>query len=189
MQKRKIRATASESPNALDPQPWGTHDVTHVEANREAYDTAAKCANLPAESMNELVYALEYAPLLSKRYLAEDIRARWFSGEALPDFVALIAGKAEDTKTEAKIRETLSADDIHRAFLSEYDVNDRFWPQPTPPPRRNLVDKLMESFKRSELNRGGGRSCPVDVTPAEASFMVHEVWFGRSALNPTLDAR
>ncbi|OLQ12281.1 hypothetical protein AK812_SmicGene3776 [Symbiodinium microadriaticum] len=46
----------------------------------------------------------------------------------------------------------------------------------------------MESFKRSELNRGGGRSCPVDVTPAEASFMVHEVWFGRSALNPTLDA-
>ena len=123
MQKRKIRATASESPNALDPQPWGTHDVTHVEANREAYDTAAKCANLPAESMNELVYALEYAPLLSKRYLAEDIRARWFSGEALPDFVALIAGKAEDTKTEAKIRETLSADDIHRAFLSEYDVN------------------------------------------------------------------
>ena len=34
----------------------------------------------------------------------------------------------------------------------------------------------------------GGRTCTVDVTPTEASFMVHEVWLGRSALNPELDA-
>lgn len=65
---------------------------------------------------------------------------------------------------------------------------DEFWPQPTPAPRRNLVDKLLESFKRNELKRSGGRSFLLDVTPAEASFMVHEVWLGRSALNPELDA-
>ncbi len=65
---------------------------------------------------------------------------------------------------------------------------DEFWPQPTPAPRRNLVDKLLESFKRNELKRSGGRSFLLDVTPAEASFLVHEVWLGRSALNPELDA-
>ncbi|CAJ1329767.1 unnamed protein product [Effrenium voratum] len=62
-----------------------------------------------------------------------------------------------------------------------------FEAQPTPAPRRNLIDKLLDSFKREELKRGG-RACLTDVTPAEASFMVHEVWLGRSALDPSLDA-
>ena len=77
---------------------------------------------------------------------------------------------------------------IAAQVLNRMDNLEDFWPQPTPAPRRNLVDKLLDSFKRNELKKAGGRTCLVDVTPAEASFMVHEVWFGRSALNPELDA-
>eukprot|EP00438_Fugacium_kawagutii_P013966 Skav202194 [mRNA] locus=scaffold191:35593:36981:- [translate_table: standard] len=77
---------------------------------------------------------------------------------------------------------------IAAQVLNRMDGLEDFWPQPTPAPRRNLVDKLLDSFKRNELKSSGGRNCQVDVTPAEASFMVHEVWFGRSALNPELDA-
>ena len=63
-----------------------------------------------------------------------------------------------------------------------------YWARPSEAPRRSLVEKLLESFKKSELRRSGGRSSLVDVTAAEASFMVHEAWFGRSALRPELDA-
>ena len=77
---------------------------------------------------------------------------------------------------------------IAAQVLNRMDNLEDFWPQPTPAPRRNLIDKLLDSFKRNELKNSGGRTCLVDVTPAEASFMVHEVWFGRSALNPELDA-
>ncbi|CAK9013829.1 Cysteine synthase 2 (CS 2) (Cysteine synthase-like protein) (CSl) (O-acetylserine (thiol)-lyase 2) (OAS-TL 2) (O-acetylserine sulfhydrylase 2) [Durusdinium trenchii] len=77
---------------------------------------------------------------------------------------------------------------IASQVLNRLDNLEEYWPQPTPAPRRNLVDKLLDSFKRDELNASGGRSCLVDVTPVEATFMVHEVWLRRSALNPELDA-
>lgn len=46
-----------------------------------------------------------------------------FLGGKLPYFVRHFAAKAEDTKAGEKVRETLSADDVHRSFLSEYDKN------------------------------------------------------------------
>lgn len=39
----------------------------------------------------------------------------------MPEFVAHVAGKSENTKKGPGVRETLSADDVHRVLLSEFD--------------------------------------------------------------------
>lgn len=51
----------------------GVHDVTHVSASAEMYNTPGKCANLETTEVNELAYAMKHAPLLSHKYTAADV--------------------------------------------------------------------------------------------------------------------
>lgn len=61
--------------------------------------------------------------------------------------------------------------------LLELGLGRSYQPRPSPAPRRALVERYLEQLRKRE--RGGD----VDITVSEASYLVHEVWKGRSALN------
>eukprot|EP00445_Apocalathium_hangoei_P027344 CAMPEP_0203922284 /NCGR_PEP_ID=MMETSP0359-20131031/62324_1 /ASSEMBLY_ACC=CAM_ASM_000338 /TAXON_ID=268821 /ORGANISM="Scrippsiella Hangoei, Strain SHTV-5" /LENGTH=1343 /DNA_ID=CAMNT_0050850125 /DNA_START=1 /DNA_END=4032 /DNA_ORIENTATION=+ len=68
--------------------------------------------------------------------------------------------------------------------LLELGIGRHFCPRPAPAPRRALVDKLLEQLRKKEGgSRSGSSSRGVDVTLSEATYLVHEVWRCRSALN------
>lgn len=90
---------------------YGAQDVTHVYSD--------DCASVD----NELTYALEHGPLLSKTWAPSEIRAAWSSGSLPGSRNLYMAGKSENTKFDEKVRETMSADDVMRECLSEIDRN------------------------------------------------------------------
>eukprot|EP00913_Durusdinium_trenchii_P018035 g16947.t1 len=94
---------------------------------------------------------------------------------------------------------------IASQVLNRLDNLEEYWPQPTPAPRRNLVDKLLDSFKRDELNASGEKDLgllvelrllsmsSVNATARPDSFlqlmpelpkMPRRRWYGAPRLDP-----
>uniref|UniRef100_A0AAU7BP37 RNA-dependent RNA polymerase n=2 Tax=Obscuromonas Qin-like virus TaxID=3157911 RepID=A0AAU7BP37_9VIRU len=92
-------------------------DVTHVMADSASY-TPIRC-----EITKELQYVMENGDLFSNEYTPSDVRRGFEAGNLPGDRILYAAAKCENTKTESKVRETMSADDVLRACLSECDVN------------------------------------------------------------------
>lgn len=110
--------------------PWKRHlenwhhsaqDVTHIMSDITTYRKGAP--RVAASVANELLYVLHNGSLLSGMYTPTDIRSRWEKGSIPGDRVLYCAGKSENTKYGAKVRETISADDVLRECLSEIDAN------------------------------------------------------------------
>jgi hypothetical protein len=98
-------------------------DSTRVVADLAKYMDRAESRNLSREEQNELLNAIFNGSTLSNGMTMPDWRAKVFARE-LTDSDAIIAaeaGKAENTKPGAKVRETLSACDTVREFLTEVD--------------------------------------------------------------------
>jgi len=66
--------------------------------------------------------------------------------------------------------------------LAELGLGHRYCPRQMAAPRRAMVERYLEALRRREASRIGGRTCRLDVTAAEATFLVQEVWRSRSAL-------
>lgn len=69
--------------------------------------------------------------------------------------------------------------------LLELGVGRPYCPRPAALPRRPLVERWLDQLRKREASRGGVQG-DVDVTVNEATFLVHEVWRSRSAVNTDL---
>ncbi|APG78069.1 RNA-dependent RNA polymerase [Hubei qinvirus-like virus 1] len=110
-----------EFQNTLSEWYWEAGDVTHVHADLANYTDQLKATSLTREDCNELLYAMDYAPLLSKKYSPSEVLDRVCTGKKCWDSIALMAAKSENTKPGAKVRETWSGDDVTRELTSCYD--------------------------------------------------------------------
>ncbi|CAK9051145.1 unnamed protein product [Durusdinium trenchii] len=102
---------------------WSAQSVTHIHADIDKYSTPAKLAAVPNSDMDELLYALKSAPLLSDKYTAEELRAEWVSGKFEHPMIDFLSGKSENTKWHDLVRDIHSACDVFRELLSELDIN------------------------------------------------------------------
>jgi hypothetical protein len=98
-------------------------DSTRVVADINKYMDRADSRSLGQFDSNELLSALFNGSRLSNGELMSEWRDRVMSGGLRPDdcVIAAEAGKAENTKPGKKVRETLSACDTVREFLTEID--------------------------------------------------------------------
>jgi len=102
---------------------FSAKDSTRVVANLEMYMDRLNSRDLSQTDQNELLSAIFRGSRLSNGEMMSEFRARVYS-EKLTDkdhIIGAIAGKAENTKVDSKIRETLSACDIAREILTEVD--------------------------------------------------------------------
>lgn len=102
-------------------------DSTRVVANLPAYMDRSQSRSLSKVDQNELLSAVFNGPILSNGEDMAAWRARVMRGDLRDDdwVIAAEAGKAENTKPGAKVRETLSACDTVREYLSEVDHSIR----------------------------------------------------------------
>lgn len=108
----------------MEHEAYDAGDVTHIVADhRVYYESVDGEHQLPPYTTNELLYFLKHAPFLSFSINPTDARLRINRGERVGDNIAIIANKSENTKTGDAQRETLSANDATRAYLSEIDSN------------------------------------------------------------------
>lgn len=96
-------------------------DVTRVDADIDYYANLDKYSSRSKASSNELLYALENAPMLSGGRTPESIYESLAKGTDNWSRIAEMAAKNENTKPGSKVRETWSADDITRELTSAYD--------------------------------------------------------------------
>ncbi len=104
---------------------WESGDVTHVLFDSASYATTSAISDISFIDHNDLLYALTYAPLLTKRYSPSEVRT-WLASSSLPpecpsELPQVLAAKSENTKPVGKVRETYSACDIVREVTTEFD--------------------------------------------------------------------
>lgn len=92
-------------------------DVTHVASDLE------RMTEVSCDVTSELEYVLEHGSRFSDGSTPARVREHWEAGSIPGDRVLYGAAKSENTKYGEKTRETMSADDITRACLSEIDEN------------------------------------------------------------------
>jgi len=102
-------------------------DCTRVVADLGAYTDRSRSRTLGKTDQNELLSAIFNGPILSNGESMSAWRARVMEGHVTTDddCIAAEAGKAENTKFGSKVRETLSASDNLREFLTEVDHSMR----------------------------------------------------------------
>jgi len=100
-------------------------DVTHVNSIEKEFSTRSSVLHRSRADANELIYALKYAPLLSKEWSPILVKALAKAGIILGKRICNVSAKGENTKIPKKVRETESADDIMRELLSEIETNFR----------------------------------------------------------------
>lgn len=104
----------------VDSIPW----VRTIESwNHSANDVTHVWADGSRTIDNELVYALEHGSKLSGKWTPTEVRDSFYEGNLVGERVLYMAGKSENTKFGAKVRETMSGDDVLREVLSEVDAN------------------------------------------------------------------
>jgi len=110
-------------PHTADFHVLNAKDSTRVMSKLKPYMVRAFSRSIPKEENNELLAALFIGEKLSNGETMQEWRARVMAGDLRPEdeVIAAEAGKAENTKVGDKIRETLSACDTVREFLSEVD--------------------------------------------------------------------
>lgn len=96
-------------------------DVTHVTSDLRHYESLLTTNAISNTQHNELLYALNYAPVLSEKWHPQSVLAALETGLDTWDRMAVMAAKSENTKPNEKVRETWSADDITRELTSMYD--------------------------------------------------------------------
>jgi len=109
-------------------------DCTRIVADLDAYMSRCRSRELSRVDQNELLSAIFNGARLSNGEMMTDWRARVMAGDVRPtdNIIAAEAGKAENTKPGSKVRETLSASDIAREFLTEVDHSLRPLAEMTP---------------------------------------------------------
>lgn len=121
---------ADERDYIVDTIDWKLHlenwhhsaqDVTHVYADAAKYAKGAP--RLRPDEANELLYVLHNGAKMSSVHNPADVRIAWSHGSIPGSRVLYCSGKSENTKFGAKVRETMSADDILRECLTEIDIN------------------------------------------------------------------
>nr|UNI73954.1 MAG: RNA-dependent RNA polymerase [brine shrimp qin-like virus 1] len=104
-------------------------DVTRVVRDKEKYTDRKNTLELTRLDTNEILNAIFHGSAFSNGDTPSEWRQKYFSEIPIGENVAVIAGKAENTKPGGasshplKTRETLSADDCSREILSEMDAN------------------------------------------------------------------
>nr|UNI73961.1 MAG: RNA-dependent RNA polymerase [brine shrimp qin-like virus 2] len=104
-------------------------DVTRVVRDKTKYTDRKNTLELTRLDSNEILNAIFNGSTMSNGDQPSEWRQRYFSDNSIGENVAVIAGKAENTKPGGvsshplKTRETLSADDCSREILSEMDAN------------------------------------------------------------------
>jgi hypothetical protein len=109
-------------------------DSTRVVADLGAYMDRSRSRDMPRVNNNELLSALFNGPLLSNGMSMNEwrdtvLRGNFNVGDCA---IAAEAGKAENTKPGKKVRETLSACDTMREYLTEVDHSLRPLTEMTP---------------------------------------------------------
>nr|UNI73971.1 MAG: RNA-dependent RNA polymerase [brine shrimp qin-like virus 4] len=106
-----------------------SQDVTRVVRDKGMYSDRTRTGELDRFESNEILHAIFKGSKFSNGMMPSEWRDCFFSDSHIGDNVAVIAGKAENTKPGGvsdhpfKTRETLSADDCTREILSEMDAN------------------------------------------------------------------
>lgn len=106
---------------------FSAKDSTRVVAQMSKYMDRAESRDLSHEDQNELLSAIFRGPVLSNGMTMPEWREKVMTRD-LDDsdhIIAAEAGKSENTKPGKKVRETLSACDIAREFLTEIDQSLR----------------------------------------------------------------
>nr|UNI73967.1 MAG: RNA-dependent RNA polymerase [brine shrimp qin-like virus 3]UNI73969.1 MAG: RNA-dependent RNA polymerase [brine shrimp qin-like virus 3] len=106
-----------------------SQDVTRVVREKEMYSDRTRTGELDRFESNEILHAIFKGSSFSNGMMPSEWRDHFYSDSSLGNNIAVIAGKAENTKPGGvschpfKTRETLSADDCTREILSEMDAN------------------------------------------------------------------
>jgi len=113
---------------------FDSKDCTRVVADLGAYMDRSRSRDLSRMDQNELLSAVFNGPVLSNGEYMHQWRKRVMDGKlrASDHIIAAEAGKAENTKPGSKVRETLSASDNAREFLTEVDHSIRPLAELTP---------------------------------------------------------
>lgn len=134
-------------------------DSTRVVADLGAYMDRSRSRDMPRANNNELLSALFNGAELSNKMSMSDWRDLVMAGGPLTPGCAIAAeaGKAENTKPGKKVRETLSACDTLREYLTEVDHSLRPLTELTPGTsiRVNLVrhKKKFQAMARATSKR------------------------------------
>jgi len=109
-------------------------DCTRVVADLGKYVDRSQSRDLSRVDQNELLSAIFNGSRLSNGEFMNEWRSRVMHGQltSADQVIAAEAGKAENTKPGAKVRETLSASDNAREFLTEVDHSLRPLAELTP---------------------------------------------------------
>eukprot|EP00971_Amphidinium_carterae_P010535 208189-Amphidinium_carterae.1 len=83
------------------------------------FESPETMAHIPGEDMDELLYVLKHAPLLSEKYMPEDLRQEWFSGKFNHTMMDSFSGKMENTKWDETVRDVHATCDTFREMLAE----------------------------------------------------------------------
>ncbi|KAI0985246.1 hypothetical protein GJ496_002289 [Pomphorhynchus laevis] len=81
---------------------WDVGDVTHILPDTNCYISVSAQHSLGRTVMNELLYAIKYAPILGLKYTPSDIRTMIRTGIVRVDMPLVIAAKSENTKPDTK---------------------------------------------------------------------------------------
>nr|QGA70917.1 RNA-dependent RNA polymerase [Gran virus] len=92
-------------------------DVTHVSCSLDGFVHGRVAVK------RELEWVCDNGSRFSNGWKPARVREAWRAGHIPGDRVLYTAAKSENTKYGAKIRETMSGDDVMRAVLSEIDEN------------------------------------------------------------------
>jgi hypothetical protein len=76
----------------------------HVEANINNYDSLLTNLSIKKVQHNELLYSLEYAPNLFRKWHPRSVLVALDEGFDTWDFMAVITAKSENTKPATKVR-------------------------------------------------------------------------------------
>jgi len=140
---------------------FDAQDVTRVVADLDKYMDRHRREELSNFDTNELLSAIFKGPKLSNGELMSEFRDRVFNGELTDkdQFIAMEAGKAENTKPGTKVRETLSGCDTVREFLTEVDHSIRPLAAQTPGVSIR-IDAIKHKRKFQKMASYLSRYCP-----------------------------
>ena len=130
---------------------FSAQDVTHIMAKLECYNYADSISSLPKELMNELLYALAYAPYLSAKHLPSHVRQEWLEGRTVGEAIDYLSIKMENTKGNENGRDIHSGDDVGREMRSEYDINISVI--------GSMLDGVISRMGRARMERQFAKAC------------------------------
>ncbi|APG78079.1 RNA-dependent RNA polymerase [Wenzhou qinvirus-like virus 1] len=106
----------------MEHEAYTCSDVTHIFADPSRYMGMPTDSRTERHDANELLYFLRHAPYLSTDRHPTEERRNINAGMGIDGNIAVIANKSENSKPGDAQRETLSANDVLRAWLSETDA-------------------------------------------------------------------